>query len=174
MRGGRTDLVANFVDAATDELSTAVDDHLWGVDAAIGEDAGVVLLAASEIGGGERVAPAEMVPVIDMLFERNDFYAVEGLILTELFEKIIGGRAGGTAFGREEFEDDGLLGGGSLRGGEGTKGPAGEENETNYDGGKKGEQERESSGAHGRLLTSEYKRGKRRESYTGEVDGAEE
>jgi len=103
-------LVLSFLGVAADELGAAVDDHLRGVDAAGGEEAGVLLLADGEVGRGEAVGPAVAVPVVDVLFESDDFDAVEGLIGAEFCEEGIGGRATGAAFGGEEFEDEGLFG----------------------------------------------------------------
>ena len=112
MSGGPADLFAGFASAIADELGAAVDDHLRRVDAAVGKSDGILFLATREIGGGEGVGPAERIPVIDVLFERKNFDAVEGLIVGEFFEQGIGGRATGTAFGREKFDDHGLAGGG--------------------------------------------------------------
>ena len=109
MRGSPADLLAGFLSTAADELGAAVDDHLWGVDATMGDDVGVVLLAKREIGGRERVGPAEVIPVVDMLFESDDFDAVEGLVLAKFFEQRISGRTTGAALGSEKFDDDGLL-----------------------------------------------------------------
>jgi hypothetical protein len=53
-----------------------------------------------------------VVPVVDVLFEGDDFEAAERLLVGELFKEGVGGRATGAAFGGEEFDDDGLLGGG--------------------------------------------------------------
>jgi hypothetical protein len=60
------------------------------------------------------------------------------LIFAEFCEQRIGRRATGAAFGGEEFDDDGLLGGGhGLRGGGGTSGPTGEKSEASKDRGEK-------------------------------------
>jgi len=109
------DLFAGFVRSAADELNAAVDDHLGSVHAAVGESGGVGFLAASEVGRGERVAPAEVIPIVDVLFESDDFGAVDGLFLGQLFEERIGRRATGAAFGGEEFDEDGSSGRGIGR-----------------------------------------------------------
>jgi hypothetical protein len=62
-----------------------------------------------EIGRGKGIGPAEVVPVIDVLFESKDFDAVDGLISAEFFEERIRRRTTGAAFGGKEFEDNGLL-----------------------------------------------------------------
>jgi hypothetical protein len=87
MGGYGTDLVENLGRTAAHELGVAVDDHLRGVHTAIGDSRGVVFLAPGEIGGGERVGPAEMVPVVHVLFESEDFDAVKGLLFAESFQK---------------------------------------------------------------------------------------
>jgi len=107
---GRADLLASFVGSAADELNAAIDNHLRGVDAAVGESGGVVLLTACEVGRGERIVPAEMVPIVDMLFESDDFRAIEGLFFGQFLEQGIGRRATGTAFGSKQFDDDGSSG----------------------------------------------------------------
>ena len=152
MRSGPADLVAGFVSAVADELGAAVDNHLGSVDAAVREGVGVLLLAAGEIGGGERIGPAEAVPVIDVLFESQDFDAIEGLFLAEFIEQGIRGRATGAALRCEEFKDDGLLIGG-VRGGGGMRRPANRDGDHRENGGGKRERDEE-LGAHGVLLTS--------------------
>lgn len=80
-RRGPANLITSFRRITADELRAAVDDHLWSIDAAFGEDCGVVLLAAGEGGGGERIAPAKVVPIVDVLFEGKDLSAVDGLLV---------------------------------------------------------------------------------------------
>ena len=106
MERGRADLLARFVGSAADELNAAIDNHLRGVDAAVGQSGGVVLLAACEVGRGERIVPAEMVPIVDMLFESYDFRAIDGLLFGQFLEQRIGRRATRTAFGSKQFDDD--------------------------------------------------------------------
>ena len=110
---------------------------------------GVLLLAARKIDRGERVRPAEGVPVIDVLFEGKDFDPVEGLIFRSFLSRGIGGRTTGAAFGSEEFDNNGLPGrrGGEGRGGE-MHGPVGNEKEASHNGGKQSREEHEGSGAH--------------------------
>ena len=71
--------------------------------------------------------PAKLVPVVDMLFEGDDFGGGDGLLLLEAGEEGVGGWAAGAAFGGEEFDEDrgnvgcgfwlgGLLGGGISAG----------------------------------------------------------
>jgi len=64
-----------------------------------------------------------VVPIIDVFFEGDDFDAVEGLFSAEFLEERIRRRATGAAFGSEEFEDDGLFGGGGGLRGEGMNRP---------------------------------------------------
>jgi len=155
MRGSPTDLVAGFMGAIADELGAAVDDHLRSVDSAIGQDNGVLLLAAREIDRREGVGPPESVPVIDMLFERENLDAFEGLFQSKFCEKGIRGRTTGAAFRGEQFDDDGLLGGvdGVWQGGR-MGGPTREEGQAGQGGNKKREHAKESSGAHDDLPLS--------------------
>ena len=115
MRGGQLDFFAGLVRSAADELNATVDDHLRSVDAAVREGGGVGFLAASEVGRGERIAPAEVIPIVNVLFESDDFGSVDGLLLGQLFEERIGRRATGAAFGGEEFDEDGSTGRGIRR-----------------------------------------------------------
>lgn len=138
MGGGPADLITGFVSAIANELSGAIDDHLRGIDAAIGESDGVLFLAVREIGGRKGVRPAESVPVVDMLFESENFDAIEGLIFAQFFEDGIGRRATGAAFGGEEFDDDRLLEGSGVAVGRGGRfrGPAEEQEKRGEDGGE--------------------------------------
>ena len=148
LSGGRTDLVENFLGATGDELSVSIDDHLRGVDAAVRNDRGVVLLAAREVGRRERVVPTEVIPVIDVFFESDDLNAVEGLFVAELLEEGIGGRTTGAAFGSEEFDDDGPLFGIRVGGGGGSGSPADGKGHDRGNGGEQSESE-DGFGAHG-------------------------
>ena len=80
MGRGQLDFFASFVRAAADELNAAIDNHLRSVNAAVGEGGCVGFLAAGEVGRGERIAPAEVIPIIDVLFESDDLCAVDGLV----------------------------------------------------------------------------------------------
>lgn len=140
-------MVPSIVRAVADELGAAIDDDLRSVDAAIGEGVGVPLLTAREIGRGKGVSPAEMIPVVHVFFQGENFDAIERLVLAKLFEQGIRGRATGAAFGGEEFEDDGLLFGG-VGGGGGVRRPANGNGHNREDRGRKREGEEE-FGAHG-------------------------
>ena len=83
MRSSGEDLLTRVGRAAADELDPAINDHLRGVDTSTRKGAGVVVLALREIARRVRVAPAEMVPVIDMFLEGDDFDVVEGLVLAK-------------------------------------------------------------------------------------------
>jgi len=80
------------------DLCGAVDDRLWGVNIVLLEGEAVFLLALGEVGRGETVAPAEAVPVVDVLAENDDVGSGNGLGTVELSEDGIGGRATGAAF----------------------------------------------------------------------------
>src|SRR5512146_1521141 len=66
-----------------DQFSTAVDDHLRGVDVSDAEPMSILLLALGESRGRKAIVPAEIVPVIDVLGENDDGAAVEGALLFE-------------------------------------------------------------------------------------------
>jgi hypothetical protein len=49
--------------------------------------------------GGKRIAPAELIPIVDVFAEDDDGGSGEGLFVVEFGEETIGGRATGTALG---------------------------------------------------------------------------
>ena len=122
MSRGGTDLVESVLGAIGAELGVSIDDHLGSVDAAVRNDGGVVFLAAGEVGGREGVGPAEMIPIIDVLFESDNLNAIEGLLFAEFLEEGFGRRTTGAALGSEEFNDNGLRFGSAVGGG-GNGGP---------------------------------------------------
>ena len=146
-RGG-TDQVHSFLGAPGNELRVTIDNHLGSVHAAVRNDGGIVFLTAGEIGRREGVGPAKTIPVIDVLFEHEDLDAVEGLFVAELLEEGIGGRTTGTAFGSEEFDDDGLLFGIGVGGGRGNGSPVDGDGHDRGNGGQQDESE-DGLGAHG-------------------------
>jgi len=109
MRSSGEDLLTRVGRAAADKLDPAINDHLRGVDTSARKRAGVVVLALREIARRVRVAPTEVVPVINMFLEGDDLDAVEGLVLAKFLEKPVGGRATRAALGGKEFHDDGLF-----------------------------------------------------------------
>lgn len=124
VRRGGEDLLAGVGRAIADKLDTAIDDHLRRVDATARKGVGVVVLALGQIARRVGVAPAEMIPVVDVFLEGEDFDVFEGLVLAEFLEEQVGGRTTRAAFGSKEFDDNGLFLGCSV-GGPGGKGPAG-------------------------------------------------
>ena len=86
------------------ELGCTVDDHLRGVGAFEVEALGVLGLALGEVVGGEAVVPALAVPVVDVLAEDDDFCGGDWLILEEMGEEGVGGRATGAALGGKELD----------------------------------------------------------------------
>jgi len=68
------------------------------------EALGVGGLTLGELMGGEAVVPAEGVPVVDVFFEDDDVGVGDGLVLEEMREESVGGRATGAALGGEEFD----------------------------------------------------------------------
>ena len=84
-----------------DEFAAAVDDELRRVNAIALEGARVLLLPLGPVVRGEGVAPAEMIPVIDVFFDGDDFDIVAAAGVVKLPEKSVGGRATGAALGSE-------------------------------------------------------------------------
>ncbi len=123
----------------------AVDDELGSVDPALFEGRAIGTLTGRVRGAGERIGPAEVVPVIDVELEGDDVGARDGLTSRERGEERIGGRAARAAFGGEELEDHRLAlpgrggVGGALRG----RSAGGESSE-------EGEGESAESSTHGR------------------------
>jgi hypothetical protein len=105
--GGLGDGAEGVGGVVADELVGAVDDHLRGVGTIEMEALGVLGLALGEVVGGETVVPAKAVPVVDVLAEDDDFCGGDWLILEEMGEEGVGGRATGAAFGGEELDEDG-------------------------------------------------------------------
>ena len=124
MSGRGADLLTRIGASAANKLNAAIDNHLRRIDATAWESVGVVVLTNGEIVGRIGIAPAEMVPIVDMFLEGNNLNAFERLLFAHLFQKQIGGRTTRAAFGREKFDDDRLLLG-NIVGGSGAEGPAG-------------------------------------------------
>ena len=101
--GNRAESVGGIV---SDELVGTVYDHLRSVVIVGAEALGVVALAVGEEVRGEAVVPTERVPVVDVLFEDEDFGRGDGLVFEQAGEQGVGGRATGAAFGGEEFDQD--------------------------------------------------------------------
>ena len=88
-------------------LVLSVDDHLGGVDAVESELAAVFVLPLGPLMRGKRIAPAVLVPVVDVLAEHDDGGSGNGLFAVELGEQAVGGWATGAALGGEELDEDG-------------------------------------------------------------------
>jgi hypothetical protein len=73
---GRAQSLLDLVAVGTDRLPSAVDDHLRRVDCREAQKVGIAVLPPRGIGAGERVLPAEPVPVIDMERQRQHVTAV--------------------------------------------------------------------------------------------------
>jgi hypothetical protein len=91
----------NFARRTADELAAAVDDKLRSVSTIAIQDVRVLFLPLGPIVRGEGVAPAEMVPVVDVFFDCDDFDIVDAAGVVKLLEKSVGGRATGAALGSE-------------------------------------------------------------------------
>jgi hypothetical protein len=108
--GGAFDGFDGLLSSAADEFIVTINDHLRSVGVARCDGAGVDALTEGGGVGRERIGPAAVIPIIDVLFEGNDFDVFEGLLRFEFGEKRVGRRATGTAFGGKEFDDDGSAG----------------------------------------------------------------
>src|SRR5439155_18247080 len=67
----------------------------------------ILALPRGGLRHGERVAPAEVVPVVDLPGEGNDLDVVVRLIGAELAQEIVGGGTAGATFRGEELDEDG-------------------------------------------------------------------
>jgi hypothetical protein len=89
----------------------------------------VLSLPVRPAGGGERVGPAEVVPVVDVKADREDAYAGDRLVVLEARELVFRRRAGRAPLGGEELHEDGdrglrrlhegLVGAGDVSAGDG-------------------------------------------------------
>src|SRR6202044_883058 len=84
---GTCDCAREFGGIAADEFRVAIDDHLRRVDRVEAEVLRVVLLARIDRVEGKRIAPAEMVPVSDVLAENDGLGAGNKLLLVVLGQK---------------------------------------------------------------------------------------
>lgn len=90
----------------------AVDDDLGGIDAVEHEDVPILFLALGKAGLAEGVFPAHAVPVIYVKTKDID---AGGVGLWEGGYQVVGRRAAGAAFGREEFDEgETVVGGGEA------------------------------------------------------------
>jgi hypothetical protein len=112
--GGTADRIEERRTVAADGLVVAGDDGLRRVHEVGAQPAERVgLLARRERGRRKRIAPAEPVPVVHVLAERDDRHAGNGLLLDERPEQAIGRRAAAAPFRREQLDQHGT--GGSAR-----------------------------------------------------------
>ena len=88
------------------KLRRAINDGLRGVDGIEMESAAVLVLALVDFIEREGIAPAEVIPVSDVLAEDDGLGAGNGLFGVEFFEKTVGGRAVGAAFRGEQFDQN--------------------------------------------------------------------
>ena len=75
-----------------DECVGAVHDHLRGVEPVIAQQSGVCLLTLCELWGAERVAPPEVIPVVNVEGEGEDSRAVLVWVGGEVVEEFVGWR----------------------------------------------------------------------------------
>ena len=97
--GGIADGLLDLLPVGADAGFLAVHDHLRREDLPVAAGMGIGLLALGEGLMGERVLPAEIIPVIDRKGERHDIR-----LAGEIGQQRIGRRAGGAALAGEQFE----------------------------------------------------------------------
>lgn len=89
------------------DLADSIDDELRSVDIPSPERARVVALSRRERFGRERVPPAESIPVVHVLFERNDEDPRNWLLGVEATQDRVGSGAARSPLGGEEFHENG-------------------------------------------------------------------
>ena len=99
-KGGTRDRRVDGFPVAPDEIRAAVYDHLRRVDPAASVHGGIAPLPRGILRIAQRVAPAEIVPIVDMQRERDHVGS-----LGKLREEAVGGDAGGAALAGEELHD---------------------------------------------------------------------
>ena len=80
-------------------MAAAVDDGLRGVDRAAAKGAHIVILPVGVLFIAQRVLPAQIVPVIDMVGERDNIF-----LAGQLGEEFIGRWAGTAALAGEKLD----------------------------------------------------------------------
>jgi hypothetical protein len=95
---GPSDHLSHAHPVRADRIDATVDDHLRGVNGPQIQRAGIAALAPGEIGMGEGVLPADIVPVVDVEGERDHVLAPR-----QLAEEGVGGRAGAAALRGEKL-----------------------------------------------------------------------
>jgi len=93
---------------ASHQFRSTINDNLGRVRRLDRKLPDVVLLALVDGVERERIAPAKVIPVGDVLAEHNGLRSGNKLLLVEPGQQRIGGRAIGTAFRSEEFNEDWL------------------------------------------------------------------
>jgi len=93
-------------------------DHDFGrVHAMVREHGRILSLPRAERRLGERISPPQVVPIVDVLLERDHRHAIDRLRAIELGQVGVRRRATAAPFGGEELDDDG--GGAERSGGRG-------------------------------------------------------
>ena len=98
---------ADSILVAAQDIVVPVHHRLRGVDVEAPQTPRIRLLPLGEDGARVRVAPAEGIPVVDVLRQRDDFYAAHGLLTHEAREERVRRRAARTTFGGEQLDEDG-------------------------------------------------------------------
>ena len=68
---------------------------------------GVIVLPRAILRRRERIGPAQLIPIIDVLFDSDHLRAGDGLRLLQPREQAIRGGTTGTTFAGEQLDDDG-------------------------------------------------------------------
>ena len=102
---GAADFLIGAIVIGADELSLPVHYHLRSIDSVNHEFTPVIVLPEAILRGRKRVGPTQRIPIIHVLFERNDPRARNRLGGIHARQKLIGGRTTGAAFTGEQFHD---------------------------------------------------------------------
>ncbi|SJM31558.1 hypothetical protein BQ8482_20173 [Mesorhizobium delmotii] len=81
-------------------MAAAIDDGLRRIDRAAAEGAHILILPLGVLLAAQRVLPTEIIPVVDMIGERDDV-----LLGGKLGEEFIGRQAGTATLAGEELDD---------------------------------------------------------------------
>jgi hypothetical protein len=90
------------------KLQMAVDDHLRGVRLSDVKAPFIIALPLSELRRREAVAPAIMVPVINVFAQEDEVHSGRSL-LAQLDQERVGGRTTGASLRGEQLNHDGSL-----------------------------------------------------------------
>src|SRR5664279_586480 len=92
-------------DIVSDKLEMAVDYHLRGVRPSHMKMLFIIALPLAELRRGEAIAPAIMVPVVNVFAQEDEVHSGRSL-LAQLDQKRVGGRTTGASLRGEKLHYD--------------------------------------------------------------------